>query len=199
MAIDQDLPLDLATRVEEELESGERLLWTGQPRPGRFFLQSLPAFLFGIPWTMFAVFWTLLASGMFFGQDAPGPEGPGGQESMGLFALFGVPFILIGLGLLSSPFWAHRKAKRTVYAITEKRALIFEGGMGTKVRSFAASALDSLERTERADGSGDIVFERQYYRGHKGGQRVRTIGFLGIRAVREVEQLLEEARRSGRN
>jgi hypothetical protein len=41
-----------------------------------------------------------------------------------LFPLFGVPFVLIGLGMLAAPYWMRRKAQNTVYALTDKRALI---------------------------------------------------------------------------
>ena len=35
----------------------------------------------------------------------------------GFFPLFGIPIVLVGLGLLLSPFWAFHKATRTVYAV----------------------------------------------------------------------------------
>ena len=103
---DSSLPADLDARVRSELRDHERLLWVRQPRAGRFARQALPLVLFGIPWTAFALFWTAAASGMLFGGAGNG--GPGS-----FFPLFGLPFVLIGVGMLSSPCWFIRQAKRT--------------------------------------------------------------------------------------
>ena len=90
------LPAELQRRVEAELQSGETLAWAEQPL--RFYrVQAIALALFGIPWTAFAVFWVYAAAGglnNFLGSKPPI-----------LFALFGVPFILIGIGMLSSPIW----------------------------------------------------------------------------------------------
>src|SRR5690242_13305852 len=40
-----------------ELDPGERLVWSGSPRPAALALQAIPATLFGIPFAGFAVFW----------------------------------------------------------------------------------------------------------------------------------------------
>ena len=40
---------------------------------------------------------------------------------------YAVPFVLIGLGGLGSPYWLHRNAANIVYVITDRRALGLEG------------------------------------------------------------------------
>jgi hypothetical protein len=180
MTIDQDLPFELAAKVEGELAEGERLQWAAQPAPMRSVARSIPIVAFGVAWTAFAVFWTCAASGALFDHGAQG----------GLFWLFGIPFIVIGLGMLSAPLWALRKAKRTVYAVTDRRAFILDSAMGTRIRSFGPEGLGDLERIERADGSGDIVIVREYYHSHEGGRSAHKIGFFGIADVRGVEQML---------
>ncbi len=62
--------------------------------PARMALKMIPMVLFGVLWTGFSVFWMWGASG--FGQ---------GDRIGSLFALFGLPFVLIGLGMLLSPFY----------------------------------------------------------------------------------------------
>lgn len=114
-----------------------------------------------------------------------------------VFPLFGVPFALVGLGLMLSPVWLRRKLKRTGYALTNRRALLIEGGLfGSRlVKSYAPEDLSDLERVERANGSGDLVFERVATRVQSDdGRRVRTAprGFLAIPDVRDVERLLRE-------
>ncbi|NLF32561.1 MAG: hypothetical protein GX591_16930, partial [Planctomycetes bacterium] len=128
-ASDVELPDDLRRAVEDELDRDERLYWTAQPIPGRLAMKTLPIMLFAIPWTGFAVFWMAAASG--FGQE--GLDGPGM-----CFTLFGLPFVLIGLGMFSAPYWVYRKAGRSAYAITDRRAILLDAGWfgGLNVRSF---------------------------------------------------------------
>ena len=106
------IPPELEEKVERELESGERIAWMEQPIPRYFTAMSTGAFLFAIPWTAFALFWICGASGFKLPDFSKG--------GFSFFPLFGVPFVLIGLGMLSSPWWAHRKALKTVYVITDR-------------------------------------------------------------------------------
>jgi hypothetical protein len=185
------IPRQLQQELDRELAPGERVLWSGQPLPKRYTRGSWAAVLFGIPWTAFAVFWTCMA---FFGTRAiPGDH----AMAMGFrwfFPLFGVPFILIGLGLLSSPWWGRRKAAGVLYAITDRRVLISEPGWrgARAVKSFEPEELQTLERTEQADGSGDLIFSRRSWRDRHGDHRATAVGFIGLPRVREVEAQLRK-------
>ncbi len=173
-----ELPLDPATArmLSAELKPGEEVLWKSAPIAKRHLLSSLPVFLFAIPWTAFAIFWMTMAS-----------------RGSALFAMFGLPFVGIGVAMLSSPWWAARRARRIGYAITTDRVLIITPAMmgGIGVRSFAAAELGDLERVQRTDGSGDLFFQRDWMRGNKGGEVEQKIGFIGIPEVREVQTRLE--------
>ena len=190
---DNHLPLELDARVRSELRDGERLLWVGQPRPGRIARQGIPLLLFGIPWTGFAVFWMAAASGLLFGG---GKGGPGGVFSL-CFPLFGLPFVLLGFAMLSSPFWLWRKAKRTCYALTDHRAIIWQPGSwsGVETRSYGPDVLGKTLRIEYGDGSGDLVFEEvTTVREGRRSQRSSTTkyGFLAIPNVRGIEELMRK-------
>ena len=115
----------------------------------------------GIPWTAFALFWMAGASGLLFGGFGGGNGPPGMGAFFICFPLFGIPFVLIGLGMLTSPFWAVRRAKRTCYALTDRRAILWEAGWfgRIEVRSYGPADLTRLRRVEYADGNGDLVFE----------------------------------------
>ena len=167
--------------VEAELQSGERITWLEQPIPGRVTRGSIPIVLFGIPWTAFALFWTFGAA-----------KATHGEGIFSVFPLFGVPFILIGLGLLSSPFWLRRIAANTVYILSDRRAIIFRGKWfgGVNVRSFAPEALIDLRRNQNADGSGDLIFCQETYRDSDGDRRINNIGFMSIRDVKSVEEMV---------
>jgi hypothetical protein len=191
------LPDDLDARVRAELRAGERLVWVGQPQPGRFARGAIPIVLFGIAWTAFAVFWMAAASGTLFGGFGGNNNTPGEFRAFfACFPLFGLPFVLIGLGMLSSPYWFRRQAKRTCYALTDRRAILWQASPfgSVTVRSYGPEALDKIHRTEYADGCGDFVFEEAVSVGwNKHGQRTTTTtryGFMAINNVREVEELL---------
>lgn len=173
------LPERLRNLVEAELESGETISWVGQPSGGRFCLQSLPILLFAIPWTAFALFWMIAAAGFRI---------PNFQQGGDFFPLFGVPFVLIGLTMLSTPYWSARRARRTVYVVTDRRAIIFDGGWGTTIRSFMPGMLRDLQRKQFRDGSGNVIFERGFSTGKN--RTTPDVGFLAIRDVQAVEQLV---------
>jgi hypothetical protein len=170
---------ELHRRLNDEMRAGERIVWSGQPLPRLYQWSSIGVVLFGIPWTAFAIFWIAAAGwGTWFsGHAAPGP--------FKLFPLFGVPFVLIGFGMLSSPLWMSRAAKRTVYAITNQRAITIEGQMfgRVKVQSFAPDRLLAMSRTQRPDGSGDLIFEESRERHGSSTTTIRR-GFKAVEHVR---------------
>src|SRR5215831_7374946 len=106
--------------VTAQLDPGERILWSGFPAPGALARRVLPMTLFGIPFTAFSVFWVWQTLSITrHGPQAPGP--------LFLLPLFGLPVLFVGLGVMASPIWVYLAAKSTVYAVTEKRALIIAG------------------------------------------------------------------------
>ncbi len=176
---------DLGALVDAELEPGERVIWSGQPIPSRYARMTLPIVLFGIPWTAFALFWMAGASGF---------KVPDFSKGFDVFPLFGIPFVLIGFGLLSSPFWTGRKARRTAYVLTDRRAFTLDGHAwrGFTVRSFAPGRLTDLKRTQYPDGSGNLIFARQYRADSDGAQHSTEVGFFAIHDVKHVESLIRD-------
>jgi len=166
-----------------QLDPGERLLWSGSPDPGRGALLALPITLFGIPFAGFAAFWILAASGIT--SHATRARGP-----WLFFPLFGLPFLLLGLGMLTAPLWAYLAARRMVYAVTEKRAIIIASGGVRGVQSYAHTDLGDIQRVERPDGSGDLYFATKSTVTSRGYVNQTKIGFTGIPEVRTVEQLV---------
>ena len=176
------IPSDLASMVQGELTDGEKLVWTGRPLVGRIVLMALPLFLFGIPFTAFAVVW-MGGAGWMGGQ-----VGRGGSW----FALFGLPFVMVGLALVGSPVWYGYKASKMCYALTDRRAIIWEPIIfgGLQIRSYVANALGSMVRNQRGDGSGDLIFEEIVRYSNKGRRSVTQRGFLAINDVRDVDNLI---------
>jgi len=182
------LPPELEDRVAHELEQDEQLVWTGQPRTD---LATRPAYFlvpFGIFFAGFALVWIVIA---FF-------------LTAGLMAPCGLPFIAIGIWLVCSPIWLRSRARRTIYALTDRRAIVWEPGWfgNSTVRSYSGAGLGHIARIERRDGAGDLVLEEftTYGRdsqGHTTSQTTRR-GFLAIDDVRGVEELVRRTLLSGR-
>jgi hypothetical protein len=177
-------PHDLQMAVEAELQTDEKIVWAAQPIPRRFSRKALPIMLFGIPWTAFAFFWTALAASGIARAEAP--------VFAYVFPLFGLPFILVGLGMLSAPYWHYRKARRTVYLITNHRAIIFDAGHWgpISVRSFAPKRLSNIRRHQYPDGSGDLIFDHTPHKWNDGDEHSAYVGFWAIPNVREAETLI---------
>lgn len=179
------VPRYLQEKIDQELESGERIEWMDMPVPRFFSAASTGAFLFAIPWTAFAIFWTAAA---FWGVR----QDESGSKWVYLFPLWGIPFILVGLGMLSSPLRHYRKALKTVYVITDRRAIICSGGRTITIRSYGPMDLTSLYRTEKRDGTGDVIFDRQTRIDSERKSRVEDLGFLCIQNPKEIEGMLKE-------
>jgi len=185
------MPYEIQNRIASELRKDERLVRAGQPDPKRFARMAIPIMIFGIPFTAFAIFWMVAASGIMFGA---GNMGFGALFAC--FPLFGIPFLLTGLTMLSSPIWMKRRAKKTCYALTDQRAIIWavERFSGIVVRSYQASELGKMVRREYANGTGDLIFEEivTLHTSSNNGSRLRTTerGFIAVPHVRDVEDLL---------
>jgi hypothetical protein len=176
-----NLPDSLQARVEAELSPGERIVWADQPIPALLARNMLPLVYFGVVWTTLCiagdVFWTY----MTWKMGTP------------IFALFSVvasvPFLAIGVGMLCSPHFMRRSARRTIYVLTDRRAILFGcNWRGTlTVRSFDPCQLNDLVRNQHADGSGDLVLTRDVRRDVDGHNQLTDVGFLAVREVKKVE------------
>jgi hypothetical protein len=195
---EEGLSPQLKAQIEAELAGDEKLVWLGQPVVGRYARKSIPLVIIGLFFTGFSLFWMGLSGGAAWFGQGPGAGGvPGGGIGavlFGCFPLCGLPFLLIGLGMVVSPWWMRGLARRTCYAITERRAIIWEPSLfGVRqVRSYTASGLGALSRVERGDGIGDLVFEEFRTRNSDGNTQTTRRGFLAIANVHEVENLLRK-------
>ncbi len=176
------MPFGIRQLIENELDAGESVQWCAQPKPLRLAICSLPLTLFSLPFLAVPI--VILVS-VFKGGGMP--------LFMKLIACaFLSVFLLVGGCMMFSPLWVLRMARRTVYAVTDKRAIVFQGGMRMRIESLGPDKLQNMERFQRADGSGDLILQRRITSHECNENRtMRRIGFFAIDNVKEVEDMLE--------
>ncbi|CAD0007344.1 PH domain-containing protein [Flavobacterium chungangense] len=130
--------------LKSHLDNNESLIWTGHPKKGIVF-RSSDIFLipFSLLWCGFAIFWftTALTSGAPF-----------------FFALFGIPFVLIGLNFVFGRFIIDAKQRaNTIYGLTEHRIIIKSGIFTKSIKSLNIKTISDIEYEEKSDGSGTIT------------------------------------------
>jgi hypothetical protein len=132
------------------LAEGERVLWTGRPDANRLVTVRD---IFLIPflglWGLFATIWEVA---VVFGAWGGGARG---------FALFGLPFFVIGQYVSWGRFVYKRWVRRTtVYALTDKRVLVARLRRGSPKLEWALrwEHVKTLYRAVRKGGSGRIEF-----------------------------------------
>ncbi len=186
-----DLTFDPTLReiVSPEIRHGEKVLWIGKPTPLRVLTQQYAEeVISAILIIVAAIFISTVTS--FDLTSFEYGYGGGGF----VFPLFGLIFIaVLGFSLLR-PIYAFWQATKTIYAVTDYRALILKPTFG----SMSVTSYPNVERIERrrlTGDKGDLIFATETYsaRGRYGYRtRRRKVGFYGIPNARRVEDLLLE-------
>lgn len=173
----QQLPDELRQRVEGELAPDEWIRWVGQPRARRQIWDTLLLTLFGIPLILMSMLIVV---------------GPEGNVSRTLALL---PF-LAGLGVLCTPLWAIRRSRRTVYLLTDRRAVILRVETRLLVQSFAPTSLQRVQCRAFRSGYGDLLFRLgDAASGYTETSSAEIPGFRSIRDVRRVESVVRRLAR----
>lgn len=179
-----DILRDLKRPIDSELELGEHALWMAQPDPRRLARQAIPAVIIGVFFGGFPAFGIVTAVSDIgnYATDFPG--------RYAFFPIFAMPFFLIGLAMTLSPLILYNFSKRTVYALTERRAIIVAGGFKTTVQSLYRADLETFQRKDHENGTGDIVFPRRCNAASDRTAAGTLVGFFGIPDVQEAEALI---------
>lgn len=139
-------------RIQQHLESREKLQWHGRPNPTAFMKKGLGGTLFALVWLGAVVY----MAGNITGYKIPA-EIPETDDLIPL--IMAAVFALIGLKLLFQPLFKYLEAQKLLYAVTNKRVIVFKNNQVTG--SYAALDFDEVSVQEKADGSGSITLQKR--------------------------------------
>ena len=170
----------LRREIEPALNPGEEIHWIGVPDPIAYATASWSLFVIGLPFASFALYWFASASRI---SQVTSERLDRGFE---WFPLLGLPFILFGLWMVLSPLFNFLKARKTVYFVTDQRAVALTGGRWKRVKSYTANDIKMIERVEKKGGGGHLYFAVKTWQTSKGKTEHKS-GFLGLKDVQVVE------------
>lgn len=101
------LPAGFAAELATELEPGERVLWAGLPRKTALLRKGLSELWVPLLYNGFVVALVAMCSG-------------------GRLSLAAAPLLAFGLPLFQAPLGAWRAMRTMFYAVTDRRALVFD-------------------------------------------------------------------------
>lgn len=134
---------NLDREIEQYLEAGEKIIWTGQPKQGMMFSAfDVWMVIFGFIWTSGVLGWIYAA-----------------WEAAIWFAMFGLPFLLVGLYLIFGKFYFDTRSRASaIYAITNRRVIITFRYFRKRFFSYEYAKFVDIALRENSDKSGTIYF-----------------------------------------
>jgi hypothetical protein len=166
---------DSHSLVQSELGPGENGVWFGKPDPTRVILPSLVK--------MTAI---CLAIAYYVANAMQGTRAAYGL-AISLAVLIGlelVGFIIFGLGIRAALI-----ARKTVYAITNKRILVLiPNRAGVIVAPYPVDNFSNVKSFVLPNGKGDVTFIRKAGAGTTGGKS-GDLKLVGVARARDVEEV----------
>ncbi|MEQ1934443.1 MAG: hypothetical protein ABL962_11290 [Fimbriimonadaceae bacterium] len=171
------LPDAVQRSLDPQLEAEECVLWVGRPNPWRY------AKARGDSSPVFSALWTALWTAILLVGPNSTFFADGVHWAFYLFPAMGIFSLLWPLVL-------HYQAHSVFYAVTNRRALIFEVRRNVSITSFYPRDIVGFTCLGRKDGYGDIVLRAEPYTGSHGDEQFANYGFFGIPDPDHVEALV---------
>jgi hypothetical protein len=204
---DRPVPVDLKEKILAGLDRKEKPVWVGQPNPNLVLLRNSGYFAFGGVGILIAILWlvvSLLPVSAAAPRVQPGNKAvaaaPAVHPGISVMVPLGVFLVSACIAAVPYPHW--RSARRTCYAVTNRRAVVYtEGLFGVTRDSYTPLEVSNMRRSNSwlARDSGDLIFRTVHVisRSRRGGRwsdSIRTIhyGLLAIDHLDEVERLVRE-------
>jgi hypothetical protein len=201
---DGEVPADLKAKALADLDPKEWVVWIGQPVGKIVFVRSSAYLVVGGIIALVALLWlagTLLPQKAASRQAGKAAATPRNEQPSSPLLPGGL--LLASVGLAAVPLVRQWSARRTCYALTNRRALVYKEGLfGPTRESYPPLEVAAMRRANSwlfAD-SGDLIFRSVTVittsRGPQGGasRSVKTThyGFLAIAHAKDVERLVRE-------
>lgn len=184
-----DTDLEVCDRewVESVLTADEELLLVCKPLVRLWRWEYLPVALFAFVWISIvgAASVSLIPQVLADVGDKPAHL---------LILLFFLPFWLVSVGFILAPWRLRTIAARTVYVLTNRRALVLTPSLFLLQPTQKEYLLEGgliREVREAADGSGDVVLGYEEHHSKNGVHYVPS-GFMQVPQVRRVEAVLRD-------
>ena len=173
---DSPSPLRLA---KTEMIDGEKLIWADTSSVSNSRRRVFPLSILGWLFLVLVLAWIAKAAIASF-----------------WLLIMGLPFFVAAIALALLPWWWPSITRHTVYAISDQRLLIIQNWPRRRVTSYGPEEIDVIERRERKDGSGDLIFRHEDHpklrhhhdHGNKRRMSERPVGFFGVPDVRRLEE-----------
>lgn len=165
------MTIDTQTFVYKQLTEGEELIWSGQPNIKRYVLRETGSC--GCIWVTFVLmplFTCNLSDISTF-------------RSLGLPLLFLASVTIIFILVVNS---AVRKARNTIYAVTNQRLLIMSADSATGLCTVTPEQINTVQLVMDAPDMGTIYFHEVRRIDGKGDEMVERTGFLSIYQPQQV-------------
>jgi hypothetical protein len=184
--IEPGVPEASRERIMGELDEGERVFWIGRPRPTAWASHaglSLFGGLMFFPMGCFLLLVGLVGLISIASLDKP--------ASVLVFLAFGLLFTPVGGLMLMRPFVSWICSRRSVYAITDRRAItINDDWPYAVIRSYRPEMLEEIYRVEERNGEGDIRVIWQEWEDYYNKYDSEDLGFLRLKDPRKIERKL---------
>lgn len=179
-------------RLLEQLRPDESLVWAARAQPKLVSRAYLPVPFLGAIVGGFGAFWIFITA-----NAAPQlMTNLAGTIMAILLPAMGVPLVLAGFVMIITPWWMKRRARNSLYAITDQRCLAWQP-MFRRIHfeSFEPDILHNMQNGRWLDANGDLIFRREVQitkSGSRPSSRTIEYGFIGITDVDRVEQIVRE-------
>jgi hypothetical protein len=164
----------LLPALEAHLEKGEKVRWAARADFRSVLRTKLVLWWIGVPWTIAVI-------ALYFTRWLPNE------------AFF--PLGMVGFAFLAAPFILVFEGDRTIYAITDRRALIVHGGMRHSVVKHSFRDMDEeLEVLETGGGAGHVYFASNMSTKMRDTDHTGKLAFRDVANAKKVAEILDRAR-----
>ena len=163
------ISLKFKEKLERELSADESVIWVDEPAP----IYAKNLFLIIVSVVFLFCLFTIDSLNAW---------------TASLFAIIIVAVIFIGSKV---------RLKKMLYVITNKRAIIIQRAKTYTIRSYPPHLLQFIYLTEKKMGVGDLIFEENISVTSSNSPKVKQFGFLNVRKVKLVEQMLRSLAAQG--